>query len=226
MTRAKGVWIAVVGPIGVGKSTLAQLLAQRTGARFVPERFEENAFLERFYKPGGIERWGLHTETAFLVQRYDQVRSLEKLLREGVSVVTDFTPQQNLLFARITVDALEFELYQGLYERLLGPLPSPDRLVCLDADLRVILQRIRRRGRAVEASLERRYLERLRKGYAGWRESPPAPATWIDTSRMPIPTDLVARADALEAVMRSLEPEAQEALFGRSAAPRAASGAR
>lgn len=211
-----GTWIACVGPIGVGKSTLAAIVARRTGAEFVPERFGENPFLSRFYAPGGIERWGFQTEVAFLTQRVDQVGEIAHKLAHGRSVVTDFTPQQNLIFARITVDPLEFGLYEELYNRLFGGLPRPDRVICLDADLRTIMMRIRRRARDVESGITADYIRKLRKGYATWRQHPPAPSLWIDTSRMPIPSDLVARANALDAVMHSFEPGTREALFGRT----------
>lgn len=215
MTR-KGTWIACVGPIGVGKSTFAAVVARRTGARFVPERFGENPFLKRFYEPGGIQRWGFQTEVAFLTQRVEQVREIAKMLADGVSVVTDFTPQQNLIFAKITVDALEFDLYEQLFHQLFGALPRPERLICLDADLRKIRQRIRARGRDMEGGIPAEYIRKLREGYGAWRQHPPAPALWIDTTKMPIPNDLVARATALDAVMNSLEPEVRAALFGRT----------
>lgn len=212
----RGTWISCVGPIGVGKSTLAALVARRTGSLFVPERFGDNPFLQRFYEPGGIARWGFQTEVSFLTQRVDQVREINAILSAGRSVVTDFTPQQNLIFARITVDPLEFGLYEELYERLFGMLPLPDRLICLDADTRTIMRRIRARARDIEGGISVDYIKRLRAGYQVWREHPPAPAVWIDTSRMPIPSDLVARAAALDAVMNSLEPETRKALFGRA----------
>lgn len=211
----RGTWIACVGPIGVGKSTLAAIVARRTGAEFVPERFGENPFLARFYEPGGIARWGFQTEVSFLTQRVDQVAEIAERLRRGRSVVTDFTPQQNLIFARITVDPAEFGLYQELYDRLFESLPRPDRLICLDADLRTIMARIRRRARDMESGITADYIRKLRAAYATWREAPPAQTLWIDTSRMPIPSDLVARANALDAVMQSLDAETREALFGR-----------
>jgi deoxyguanosine kinase len=216
MIRKRGTWIACVGPIGVGKSTLAAIVARRTGSEFVPERFGENPFLERFYAPGGIERWGFQTEVSFLTQRVDQVGEIAAMLADGRSVVTDFTPQQNLIFARITVDPMEFGLYRELYDRLFDALPRPDRLICLDAELRTIMARIRRRKRDMESGITADYIRKLRKGYSAWREHPPCPTIWIDTSRMPIPSDLVARANALDAVMLSFEPDTREALFGKT----------
>ena len=212
----RGTWIACVGPIGVGKSTLAAIVARRTGAEFIPERFGENPFLARFYEKGGIERWGFQTEVGFLTQRFDQVSEIARKLERGRSVVTDFIPAQNLIFARITVDPLEYQLYESLYERLFAGLPRPDRLICLDADLRTIMTRVRRRGRDMESSIAPDYIRKLRAGYAIWRDQPPCPTLWIDTSRMPIPSDLVARANALDAVMHSLEPDTREALFGKT----------
>jgi deoxyguanosine kinase len=214
--KRPGTWIACVGPIGVGKSTLAAIVARRTGAEFVPERFGENAFLKRFYEPGGIQRWGFQTEVSFLTQRVDQVGEIAEKIRRGVSVVTDFTPAQNLIFAHITVEPMEFGLYQELYDRLFKGLPRPDRLICLDAELRVIMKRIRSRARDLESGIKSDYIKKLRAGYGQWREQPPCPTLWIDTSKMPIPNDLVARANALDAVMNSLEPEIREALFGKA----------
>jgi deoxyguanosine kinase len=212
----RGTWIACVGPIGVGKSTLAAVVARRTNARFVPERFGDNPFLKRFYEPGGIQRWGFQTEVSFLTQRVEQVREIAQMLAAGESVVTDFAPQQNLIFAKITVDPMEFDLYEQLFHQLFDGLPRPQRLICLDADLRKIRQRIRARGREMEDSISVTYLKQLRAGYGAWRAHPPAPALWIDTTKMPIPNDLVARAAALDAVMHSLEPEVRDALFGRT----------
>jgi deoxyadenosine/deoxycytidine kinase len=212
----RGTWIAVVGPIGVGKSTLAAIVARRTGAEFIPERFGENPFLARFYGPDGIARWGFQTEVSFLTQRVDQVQEIQRTMASGRSVVTDFTPQQNLIFAGITVDPLEFTLYEELYARLFRGLPMPDRLICLDADPKTIQARIKRRARELEKGIPAAYLKKLREAYQRWREDPPAPALWIDTSRMPIPSDLVARANALDAVMGALAPEERDALFGRA----------
>jgi hypothetical protein len=116
----------------------------------VPERFGDNPFLKRFYEPGGIQRWGFQTEVSFLTQRVEQVREIAQMLAAGESVVTDFAPQQNLIFAKITVDPLEFDLYEQLFHQLFDGLPRPQRLICLDADLRKIRQRIRARGREME----------------------------------------------------------------------------
>ena len=84
----RGTWIACVGPIGVGKSTLAAVVARRTGSLFVPERFGDNAFLERFYAPDGIKRWGFQTEVSFLTQRFDHRRHafLSRLAHQSIHI--------------------------------------------------------------------------------------------------------------------------------------------
>jgi deoxyguanosine kinase len=90
-------------------------------------------------------------------------------------VVTDFAPQQNLIFAEITVDALEFALYRELYDRLFGALPRPDRLICLDADLRTIMRRIRTPRREMETGIATDYLRKPCARLPALARQPPGP---------------------------------------------------
>lgn len=200
----RGKYIAVAGPIGVGKSVFARMIANRLGAEYVPELFQENKFLERLYEPGGIERWGLACELDFLPARYEQACMIREMIERGQTVVTDWVLDQNLIFSRITLTPDDFDAYRVVFDRLRRSAPTPDRLVCLDARLPVLLERIRGRGRDMEQSIDPGYVGRLRQGYLRWSQEPPAPAVWLDTSELPIPHSEAARAQALGVVWDAL----------------------
>jgi deoxyguanosine kinase len=203
---ARGLYIAVAGPIGVGKSLFSQYLADEVGATLVPEVFTENPFLERLYQPGGIERWGLACEMSFLPHRHQQARTIEETLARGESVVTDWFLGQNLIYSRLTLSDEEFAVYQGVFDRLMQHAPLPDKLICLDADMPAILARVRGRGREMESTIDPDYLRRLREAYLSWREHPPVPGTplYIDTTHLEIPRCALARAEAFHQVWDSL----------------------
>ena len=201
-TPPRGTHTAFVGPIGVGKTTLAEHYADRTGATFLRERFDPaaNPFLHRFYGPKGVERFGMHTEMSFLVFRAAQAADIEDELSAGRDVVTDYCVEQAAVFARQTLTVDDYALYQQMSARLVDGTRAPDRLVCLDAELDVIMQRIAGRGRVDEQGVPRAYVAQLQAGYAAWRTAPPAPALWLDTTDLAIPTDAHARETALVTV--------------------------
>lgn len=214
----EGILIGVCGPIGVGKSTLAELLARRLGAAFVAERFDADAnpFLDRFYAErqagavpdGTVARadrpsWSLATELSFLTQRVDMVRDISTLLARGTSVVTDWTAAQNLVFSALTLPEDEFRLYESLYLRLMEGVRTPDLVVVLDAPVEVLQGRIQGRGRAKEAGIAAEYLAAVRRGYQQWRALPPAPMLWLDASDLRIHDPLV-RAETIAMITTRL----------------------
>jgi deoxyguanosine kinase len=203
LSPGRGLYVAVAGCIGVGKTTLAELVARQMDAILVREVFRENPYLDDFYAGKAVR---LQTELSFMVARYNQAREIEKLLTLGNNVVTDWTFPQVLVYSEVTLqdDPRDWALYRELYDRLLANVPAPDRLLCLDAALPVILERIRGRGRGNEAGIPVDYLEALRRGYAAWRGEPPYPAVWLDTTCLPIPDCLDAQEVALNHLWDSL----------------------
>lgn len=155
-------YIGFEGPIGAGKTTLAQLLALRLGATLILEDVDGNAFLPDFY--ANKERWALSAQLAFLISRYEQLRTIPP--RRARPVVSDYTQAKDPIFARALLHDREVELYERLSAGLDASVSRPDLTVYVDARDDVLLHRIRRRNRAYEASIDARYLGALREAYA------------------------------------------------------------
>ena len=157
-------YVVVEGPIGVGKTSLVRRLGRSFGCELVLEQDAENPFLERFYRDPRSSAF--QTQLHFLFQRARQMQDIRQAdLFEKVRVA-DYMLEKDRLFARLTLDAQEFALYEQVYERLAIDAPAPDLVVYLQAPVDVLLDRIARRGIAYEQQVERRYLERLNDAYA------------------------------------------------------------
>jgi len=157
-------FVVVEGPIGVGKTSLARRLAASFGSDLVLEQGEENPFLERFYR--NPRAAAFQTQLYFLFQRARQMQELRQQDMFQRVRVSDYLLEKDRLFARLTLDDGEFDLYQQVYARLAIDAPVPDLVVYLQAPVDVLLERIGRRGIAYEQAIERRYLERLAEAYA------------------------------------------------------------
>ena len=154
-------YIGFEGPIGAGKTTLAQLLAMHLGATLILEDVDGNEFLPDFY--ADRERWALGTQLAFLISRYEQLRTIPP--SRSKPVVSDYTKAKDPIFARALLHDREVELYERLSVGLDASVSRPDLTVYLDARNDVLLDRIRRRNRPYETSIDAAYLEALRNAY-------------------------------------------------------------
>lgn len=159
-------YIAVEGPIGVGKTSLAKRLAETFNYDIVLEKPEDNPFLERFYR--NPKQHALATQLFFLFQRAQQLQELKQDdLFEPVRVA-DFLIDKDMLFARQNLDPDEFLLYQNVYQHLTIDAPVPELVIYLQAPTQILLQRIQKRGIAAEQTIEADYLSRLNDAYTSF----------------------------------------------------------
>ncbi len=157
-------YIVVEGPIGVGKTSLAQRLSDEFGSTLLLEQVEDNPFLERFYQ--NPREAALSTQLFFLLQRTKQLQEFKQADIFTPVRVADFLIEKDRLFAQVTLNASEYELYEQIYSHLTIDAPKPDLVVYLQAPVEVLLQRIRKRGRGYERLVETAYLEQLNEAYA------------------------------------------------------------
>ncbi len=156
-------YIAVEGPIGVGKTTLARKLAERYGGQTLLEAPEENPFLPRFYENPRPN--ALATQLFFLLQRVRQLKTLRQGDLFAPVRVADYIVEKDRLFAELTLEGEELRLYEQVAAQLLDEAPVPDLVIYLQAPVNVLLERIAARGVPYEANLDARYLHRLVAAY-------------------------------------------------------------
>jgi deoxyadenosine/deoxycytidine kinase len=192
--------IAVEGPIGAGKTTLAQILVDRFGGRLVTEPVEENPFLGSFYDDR--RKYAFQTQLFFLLSRFQQQQELFQQDLFNQVTVADYLFAKDRIFAALNLEPAELALYEQIYGLLGARTVKPDLVVYLQARHEVLLGRIRRRGRAIERNLDPEYLEALSKAYNDFFfHYEEAPLLVVNTSDL----DLVgspADVDALIAVIR------------------------
>lgn len=156
-------YIAVEGPIGVGKTTLANKLAQTFAYTLLREPASENPFLDRYYREG--KRHALPTQLYFLLHRAQQMADLRNQDLLAPNLVADFLMEKDELFARLTLDDNEFGLYKQIQESLTIEAPKPDLVIYLQAPADVLLARIRARGINSEREISADYLDALIDSY-------------------------------------------------------------
>ena len=155
-------YIAVEGPIGVGKTTLTRRLAQVFGYQTLLEPAAENPFLDGFYRG---RQQALATQLFFLLHRSRQVEDIKSNDLVGNRLVADFLMAKDRLFAKLNLDEHEFSLYEQIYRSLQIQAPEPDLVIYLQAPTSVLLSRIRQRGVDFEQSIETHYLDTLTEAY-------------------------------------------------------------
>ena len=157
-------YIAVEGPIGVGKTTLARRIADTFDYDLLLEEAELNPFLERFYQ--NRQQTALDTQLFFLFQRVQKITELKQRDMFDQARVADFVLEKDPLFARVNLEPDEFALYEKVFSKMRVDAPVPDLVIYLQASPDRLLERIDRRGIDAERLIDRQYLEQLNEVYS------------------------------------------------------------
>lgn len=163
MSNSLPEYIVVEGPIGVGKTTLAKRLAQTLNSDLMLELASDNPFLPSFYE----DRKGaaLPTQLHFLFQRVKQIEALRQTDLFRPARVADFLMQKDRLFAQVTLDEHELDLYYQVYNRLTLEAPVPDLVIYLQAPVEALLKRVYERGISYEKQIDEAYLQKIADAY-------------------------------------------------------------
>lgn len=157
-------YLAVEGVIGVGKTSLVEILSKKFFAGKMMEKLEENPFLEKFYKTSG--RNAFQVQLWFLLSRYRQIKEFtaqHSLFHQ--TIIADFMFAKDKIFAYTNLDDDELMLYNKISEPLEQDLLKPDYIIYLQASTDVLMERIAQRGRPYEKNMSRQYIEELNKAY-------------------------------------------------------------
>jgi len=192
--------IAIEGPIGAGKTTLARLFAERIGAELLLEQPGENPFLARFYDDRAS--YAFQTQLFFLFQRERQFRAIAQPSMFAQTIVSDFMFAKDALFAQLNLSDEEYRLYAQMHQPIAAQLGEPDLVIRLQASAPTLLARVRGRGVAMEHGIDLAYLQRLCDAYAEFFASyDGAPVFAVDTEQF----HPIERASDLAELVRALE---------------------
>ncbi|MDF9842264.1 MULTISPECIES: deoxynucleoside kinase [unclassified Paenibacillus] len=157
-------FIAVEGPIGAGKTTLATMLAAELELPMIKEIVEENPFLDKFYQ--NMDDWSFQLEMFFLCNRYKQLEdTVTEYIVKGKPVISDYHIYKNLIFSERTLKGTKRDKYREIYHVLTDDLPKPDIILYIRADLDTLLARIAKRARPFEEEISKAYLQQLIEDY-------------------------------------------------------------
>ena len=181
-------FIGIEGVIGVGKTTLANILGRRFKAKVLLEEVEDNPFLPQFYEDPS--RYAFVTQLFFLLSRYNALKEITTRDIFTRQVVSDYIFEKDRIFAAINLDDRERLLYEKIYTLLESDIPSPDLVVYLQADTDVLLDRIRRRGRPYEMNIQPDYIRILNEAYNDFfLHYKKCPVLIVNSNRLNFPRD-------------------------------------
>ena len=157
-------FIAVEGPIGVGKTSLSKAISSHFQFNLLKEIVDENPFLDKFYKD--IDEWSFQTEMFFLCNRFKQLEDIQRLhLKQQQPVIADYHIMKNMIFAERTLKSDQYEKYVKIYNILTEDMPAPNLVIYLNASLETLMRRIQLRGREIEKNMNPSYLLQLKNDY-------------------------------------------------------------
>ncbi len=155
-------YVALEGPIGVGKTTLAKVLAKRLGATLLLEDLQ-NPFLPDFYQ--GRKGAAFQCQLFFLLTRYQQQQQLVQRSLFDTKIVADYIPLKDKIFAHLNLNDSELVIYEKMHAILLEGVPKPDAVIYLQATTDTLIKRIRSRSRDYEKRISDEYIDELNKAY-------------------------------------------------------------
>ncbi|WP_112179057.1 MULTISPECIES: deoxynucleoside kinase [Paraliobacillus] len=203
-------FIAVEGPIGVGKTSLSKKVANHFQLHLLKEIVEENPFLGKFYDD--IDEWSFQTEMFFLCNRYKQLEDIDShYLGLKKAVIADYHISKNMIFAKRTLQHRQFEKYQQIYHILTSDMPKPNMMIYLDASLDTLLSRIAMRGREVEMNIQASYLQQLKEDYQTFmddfeKQHPDIPVIRINGDEL----DFIKQQDDLNFILDQIKQQLQK----------------
>jgi deoxyguanosine kinase len=156
-------YIAIEGVIGAGKTTLAKKIAQKLNAKLILENFEDNPFLEKFYK--NPKRYGFHTQIYFLLTRYKQLQELRHEDLFYNYVISDYIFEKDKIFAYLNLQDDELMLYEKIVSFIERSVPVPDLIIYLQSTVERLMFNIKHRDRDVEKTISEEYIKDLTEGY-------------------------------------------------------------
>lgn len=156
-------YIVIEGPLGIGKTSLARMLAERIGAQLLLEDVEENPFLTNFYQDP--KKYGFQAQIFFLLRRYNLALQMGQIGLFQRTAISDFLFDKDQLFARVNLDENEFWLYDQIYQLLKKRVTPPDLVIFLQAKTEVLMQRIKKRNRKYERNIPFKYLEKINQAF-------------------------------------------------------------
>jgi len=155
--------IVIEGPLGVGKTSLANMLAAKMNGQTLLENPEENPFLKKFYKNPDL--YGFQTQIFFLLQRYQQITEISQIGLFNKVIISDYLFDKDRIFAKTNLDDDEFWLYEQLFQLLKKRIMSPDLVIFLQAKTEILIQRIKSRNREYEKSISYGYLDGINQAF-------------------------------------------------------------
>lgn len=189
-------YIAIEGPIGVGKTSLAKLLSKKMNARLILEKFEDNPFLSEFYDDPG--RFAFQTQLFFLLQRYQQQQDIRQVDMFHNIIISDYMFIKDRLFASLNLDEKEMNLYDSIANMMERNIINPDLIIYLQADTSTLMKNIEKRGRNFENNISFDYINALNDIYTEYFfRYNDTPLVIINTNNI----DFVNNADDLDQVI-------------------------
>lgn len=201
----KYTFITIEGNIGAGKTTLANLLAERLNARLILEEFADNPFLAKFYD--NPAQYAFSVELFFMAERYKQQKDLvgqQDMFR--TLTISDYLFTKCLLFAKVNLPDDEFRLYQRLFDIMHHQMIQPELLIYLHSPVSKLQENIKKRNRPYEQNIQNDYLYNIQQTYTHYIKQQNMKTLFVDTSN----ADFTGNPQHLDAILQALEKEYED----------------